>query len=346
MDNTKEERSGLLVSIILPVYNVEDYLERCIRSLENQDVPHEQYEIIVVNDGSPDNSREVVLRLMTEFNNIVFIEQENKGVSLARNAGIDRAAGGYLLFVDPDDYVAPHTFKKVMAETESVKSQVTFLTYRFLDIQGNKVREIFNEKHAGIVYTGIDAYPLSRGDGKADPDRSWGILFERNFVNKNQLRYISQIPYLEDGEFIARVMCLANRVSFNAKSFYLRTTRIGSAMNSNLFFQEHSVNGFIRAAVNLSNFRKNTSLNKNQRTFLNQPICKFVLLSLVPYTSISGLVKFKETLRKLRDVQFSNLNLDGCNNYYKVEGGFFNFSPYLFFIHRLLKAPILKIIKP
>lgn len=340
------KESEILISIVLPVYNVEEYIERCIRSIENQDIPHNSYEIIVVNDGSPDNSREVVLRLMTEFSNIVFIEQENKGVSLARNAGIDRALGSYLLFIDPDDYVEPLRFGEILKSAKYSKSQVTFLAYQFIDAAGNTVREISSEMFTDNVYVGIKAYNHSRGDGKTDPDRSWGILFEHNFIKANQLNYISQIPYLEDGEFIARVMCLATRVSFFSKSFYIRTTRIGSAMNSDLFFQERSVNGFIRAAINLSNFRKSPTLSFEQRIFLNQPICKFVLLSLIPYASLSKKSRFNVVVKRIREANFKRLDLRGCNNFYKVEGYLYNFSPYIFFLHRLLRAPLLKVIKP
>uniref|UniRef100_UPI0030DB473E glycosyltransferase family 2 protein n=1 Tax=uncultured Imperialibacter sp. TaxID=1672639 RepID=UPI0030DB473E len=101
------------LSIIVPVYNVEEYLERCVRSLEDQDIPRSDYEIIVVNDGSPDNSKEVVERLQRELSNIILINQENQGVSMARNAGIDRASGEYLVVVDPDDYVAPNSFASI-----------------------------------------------------------------------------------------------------------------------------------------------------------------------------------------------------------------------------------------
>ena len=89
------------LSIIIPIYNVAPYVERCIRSLEDQDIPKDDYEIICINDGSPDNCREIVEQLQQEFSNIILINQENQGVSMARNNGIDLSEGKYLLFVDP-----------------------------------------------------------------------------------------------------------------------------------------------------------------------------------------------------------------------------------------------------
>jgi glycosyltransferase involved in cell wall biosynthesis len=223
------------LSIILPVFNVEEYLERCIRSLEDQDLPRDLYEIIVVNDGSPDSSREVVIGLMKEFSNIILIDQENKGVSMARNAGIDRARGTYLLFVDPDDYVGSKVFGTALQIAISNNAEIVFLGYTFLDAQNHILTEQLYLEYQGQLYTGIRAYQLSRGNGKVDPDRSWAILFLKKFIKKQGLRYLSGIPYLEDGEFLARVLCQAKYCAFSDTRFYLRTTRLGSATNSRLF---------------------------------------------------------------------------------------------------------------
>ena len=93
------------LSVIIPMYNVAIYVERCLRSLEEQDIPQENYEIICINDGSPDNCSDIVRGLQFVFSNIVLLEQENQGVSMARNNGIEAATGRYILFIDPDDYV-------------------------------------------------------------------------------------------------------------------------------------------------------------------------------------------------------------------------------------------------
>src|ERR1700733_12464544 len=140
------------LSVILPVYNVEPYLERCIRSLQDQNLKNEEYEIIVVNDGSPDNSRQVALRLMNEFANIVLIEQENKGVSMARNAGVERARGLYVLFVDPDDYVLPLTLSPLLDRAIKARAEVAFLGYYFLDANGKKIAAVLHHEFKEKIY--------------------------------------------------------------------------------------------------------------------------------------------------------------------------------------------------
>jgi glycosyltransferase involved in cell wall biosynthesis len=245
-----------VLSIIIPMYNVDSFVEKCIRSLEDQDIPKDSYEIICINDGSPDRSRETVLRLMLEFSNIILIDQENQGVSHARNNGINKAVGKYLLFVDPDDYIDPGCFARTLSNSEEQQAQVSFLGFTFRNENDSVRKCVFNQKEAGNVYPGIEAYFLARGDGRTDPDRMWAILFEKEFINLHGLRYLPDVPYLEDGELIARILCLAERCIFDGRSFYQRTTRPGSATNSKLFQSEKATNGFLLAASNLKRFQQ------------------------------------------------------------------------------------------
>jgi glycosyltransferase involved in cell wall biosynthesis len=319
------------LSIILPVYNAGPYLERCINSLQDQNLPTTEYEIIVVNDGSPDNSRDVALRLQQLYSNIILINQENKGVSLARNAGIFQAQGDYLLFIDPDDYVLPNTLVDLIEQAYVLNAHVSFLGYYFLNVNGNQVAAVLHEQWTNKLYTGIEAYFLSRGNGKTDPDRSWAILYQREFMSKHELWYAERIPYLEDGEFIARVLCLAEKCIFSGSEFYMRTTRPGSATNSDLFNQERSRQGFIRAAKNLVAFSKLGRLSKKQRDFLNQPIAKFTLLSVQSCASWRAVGSIWELRRTLLNSELVRLNLNGVVPYYKKYGRLYNFSILLFF---------------
>ena len=316
------------LSIIIPVYNVEEYIEKCVLSLQQQDIPNEEYEIIIINDGSPDNSREVVLRLMKQFTNIVFIEQENKGVSLARNAGIDKATGDYILFIDPDDYVEINSFNRILNLATESNADIVFLGFTFLNIDNSIKKEIFYSEEKGKVYQGIKAYAVSRGDGRTDPDRTVAILYKTSFINNAALRFISDIPYLEDGEFIARILCLAERCVFEGNSFYIRTTRPGSATNSNLFYSEKSINGFIKAAINLKIFSTKEQLSKEQKTFMNQPIIKFVLLGMESSFHISNWRRSLATKRKLAAFNLGWLSLDCVQPPFKIYGMLYNISPF------------------
>ena len=106
------------LSIIVPVYNVENWLSRCASSLINQDLDKSEYEIIFVNDGSTDDSFEIAKKYSESYDNIILISQENKGLSAARNAGINKANGKYIWFVDSDDWIEPNIAGQLLKEAE------------------------------------------------------------------------------------------------------------------------------------------------------------------------------------------------------------------------------------
>lgn len=174
-------------------------------------------------------------------------------------------------------------------------------------------------------------YSISRGDGTTDPDRSVAILYSRDFMNKFAIRYISKIPYLEDGEFLARVMCLAERCIFEGHPFYIRTTRPGSATNSGLFYSDKAINGFFNAANNLKEFKKTHLLNKEQDNFLNQPITKFTLLIVQACTVKGYYSKYKSVKKRIKMQGLAKIEIEGCSAFYYKYGLLFNLSNDLFY---------------
>lgn len=103
----------LFLSIIIPVYNTEKFLQECLDSCLNQDFPHDQYEIICINDGSTDNSAEILLSYEKKYKNVFVVDQSNKGISPARNKAVGIANGKYLWFVDSDDFISPGFIKEL-----------------------------------------------------------------------------------------------------------------------------------------------------------------------------------------------------------------------------------------
>ena len=117
------------LSIILPVYNVEKFLPACLDSIYNQDIAEDEFEIIAVIDGSPDNSKAVLFDYSKAHKNIKVIEQENSGVSVARNNGLIHATGKYVWFIDPDDLIVKNCFKKIYESLEEYNADVFELDY-------------------------------------------------------------------------------------------------------------------------------------------------------------------------------------------------------------------------
>ncbi|UJF15261.1 glycosyltransferase [Jeotgalibaca sp. MA1X17-3] len=115
------------VSIIVPVYNVEKYLKKSIESLMNQTL--KDIEIILVNDGSTDNSLFICKQYEKKDFRIKVIDKNNGGVSSARNIGIELASGQYIGFIDPDDWIEPEMYEKMYSKIEKTKSDVCICNY-------------------------------------------------------------------------------------------------------------------------------------------------------------------------------------------------------------------------
>ncbi|MEN4759266.1 glycosyltransferase family 2 protein [Chryseobacterium sp. C39-AII1] len=129
------------VSIIVPVYNVENYLAKCLDSLVNQ--THQNMEILVVNDGSKDNSEQIIQEYAQKYpEKIKPFNKENGGLSDARNFGIDRATGDYLGFVDSDDYVTPTMFEEMVNLAEKHHSKIVICNIQKVDQNGNITQKL------------------------------------------------------------------------------------------------------------------------------------------------------------------------------------------------------------
>ena len=151
------------LSIIIPIYKVAKYVEHCIRSLEIQDISKEEYEIICVNDGSPDNCKEIVEKLQKEFSNIILINQHNQGVSVARNNAIKRTEGKYILSIDPDDYVVANSFKRILTKIEENRLDVLYFGFEILDFNKKVIWKTDYKEQSKEIFDGIEGYFAARG---------------------------------------------------------------------------------------------------------------------------------------------------------------------------------------
>lgn len=314
------------LSIIIPAYKVDGYIEKCIRSLENQDLPKDEYEIIVTNDGSPDRCREIVEGLQKEFSNIILINQENQGVSMARNNAIAVAKAEYILPIDPDDYVVPNVLKSVYENAKSRNLDVLYLAYEIFDRKGNSVWETDFESKTDIIFDGVDGYFAPRSLEMKDPDRSWAMLYKLEMLREHGIDYPKNVPFLEDGLFLGKVFTVANRVGFSSAKFYQRTIRAGSATNSKLLFSKKAINGFLLAVNDLMQFAKTIPNNSKQRGLINHVTAKFVFLPLSSCLKSNNFSDFIKIVNSLKKLGLKKIDLQGCNGTYLIYGTAYNKS--------------------
>ncbi len=198
------------LSIIVPVYNAEKWLHRCVDSLLNQNLPREDYEIILVDDGSPDGSPIICDEYQAAHAGLVrVIHQPNSGVSMARNAGLDAAVGEYVMFVDADDYIEPNCLHKIVGQVYKSNAEVLFYKHRVITEHSERID---NSVPVGITEKDIctgEYYMLNGGDVGS----IWRGLYLRKLIEKLNLRFYPNITH-QDVLFNFQIMPIVERIAF------------------------------------------------------------------------------------------------------------------------------------
>lgn len=200
-------------SVIIPVYNAEHKLKRCVESILNQNFS--DYEILLIDDGSADNSAEICKAYADRFDNIKFISKPNGGAASARNCGLDYAQGEYILFVDSDDYVSDSYFETV--GRNCLCDGLSVYTYSFLNNSEVRKRNIsdtlLNETNS--LFAVSKQMILSRLINSP-----CAKVFSRLLIEKNNLRFDEKMPVAEDFNFCLAYLFLCKTVSIYDESVY------------------------------------------------------------------------------------------------------------------------------
>ena len=214
----------MLLSIVIPVYNVEEYISKCLGSIFEEECSLHFFEVIIVNDGTKDNSMVVVNRFASLYDNIVVVNQENRGLSEARNTGLSRARGEYIWFVDSDDYIEQGSLASILSIIDQQSSDV-------LICDGT----LFSEGHTINTETSLTPGVEVSGQYFFCSNRTysvWRYLFRREFLLLFNLKFRSGI-YHEDGDFLTRLFAYANTVVYLPLKIYnYDAGRVGSIMNT------------------------------------------------------------------------------------------------------------------
>ena len=223
-------RPDIRVSIVVPIYNVEAYLPRCVDSLLGQDMP--DIEILLVDDGSPDGCGTLCDAYAARDARVQAFHKPNGGLSDARNYGLDRARGTYVLFVDSDDYLEPDACSSLLADAAAAPDMVIGKTLpEFSSAAMERFERIAANRFAcHVPYTGRD-YLTGCLEGGALRVEVWRTLYRRAFLVENDLRFCKGIAH-EDEEFTPRALLAAQTVVLTDHAFYhYDNTRMGSIMN-------------------------------------------------------------------------------------------------------------------
>ena len=200
------------LSIIVPVYNCEKFLEKCVKSIQSQTVSG--IEILLVNDGSTDSSLSICRSFALEDLRIRVFNQQNSGQSRARNVGLENANGEYIAFVDSDDWVDSDYFEKLISACDKHEADVAC---------GSIIRERKYSNKFRINYTSENIYvsPQEKIDAAKVPDMCyvWNKVYRRSFLDFIELKFIDGM-YFEDVDFVTRAIYYSNKIVTVPGTYY------------------------------------------------------------------------------------------------------------------------------
>lgn len=214
-----------LISIIVPTYNVEKYIRTCIESILDQ--TYRNIEVIIVNDGSTDQSLAVISDLICSHHNIKVINQKNQGVSVARNTGIDAATGKYIAFVDADDKIKPDFVSSLYQIADKTGADIVRGSFR--DFNGNIPKGWVPDFN---VPTNCGTIVLDQFLSSNISFVVWSSIYRLDFINSNHIRFTPGILF-EDADFTIRAYMLAKLVATSPEPNYAyRINRPGSQLTT------------------------------------------------------------------------------------------------------------------
>lgn len=214
----KEKKFGK-VSIIIPVYNTEPFLEKCLQSVLNQ--TYQNIEVIVVNDGSTDNSGNIIRKYAGSDSRIKVIEQKNAGVSAARNCGVEHADGDYITFIDGDDYVGITYIEKCVNRAEMCDAEVVISGYTSVDFVSKKEKKVVPDSYVRFADESW-AYRICS---------TWGRLYRRDIWENLELRFPVGVR-AEDVSLTYMVNAVCDKIAIESSGEYYYVQHGNSAMHS------------------------------------------------------------------------------------------------------------------
>lgn len=307
------------LSIIIPIYNVEQWIERCIDSCLQIEMVTDTFEIILVDDGSTDNSGKIADRYAIYHNNITVIHRPNGGLSVARNTGIHHAKGKYIWFVDSDDWIEPKYVAALIYEAIEADVDICCFGLKLAFEDGRlESYSIVSKLIPGQVVSG-ETFVSAVGM----PPAAWAAFYKRSFLTEKKFTFMENI-YHEDYEFTTRAYAIADRIVYNDVVIYNYYQRSGSIMKSSQGYKRAA--DLLKIADSLHSFQ-NTYFEKRASLwhYFDQKISFIVSQSLAYYRPQYF------PLKVYTQKPYFPLKYRGHNSFKeKIKYTLINFSPRLY----------------
>lgn len=247
------------VSVIVPVYNVEKYITKCLNSLINQTL--DDLEIIVVNDGSKDGSEEIIKEFKKSHKNIIYVKKENGGLSSARNFGLLYATGEYIAFLDSDDYVDRTLYQKMYEKAKATNSDYVECDFYWMypDHQKHDIGYRYKDKKEMFAKARVVA---------------WNKLIKRGLITDNKLQFPEGL-YYEDIEFFYKLLPHINKFAFVEEPLIYYVQRENSIVNK----QDHRTKQIFIILDNVINYYKENGIYEEYEKEIEYTYTRLLLCS-------------------------------------------------------------------
>lgn len=266
------------LSIIITLYKSEAYIRKCLDSIFVQDIPRSKYEVIVVDDGSPDKSADIVSSYSKQFQNLKLIVQENKGLAEARNVGLRHAIGKYVRFVDPDDYIESHGNSMLLRKMEEEDLDMLRFDYTMVNETYETLPDFKSQKYKDYRDKITDGKTFL-GGRLGFECFVWAFIYRKQIITANSLYFISG-TYFDDVHWLPIVLQHAKRVTSVRKKLLYYLQRPGSLVK---VVDETSMLNMIDGQLRIIDLFINQIANDNSRQV------KRWYLSMLAHTVISVL---------------------------------------------------------
>lgn len=277
-----------IISIIIPVYNVQDYLPECLDSLVKQ--TKNEFEVILINDGSTDNSLNICKEYKNKLSNCLIIEQKNQGVSAARNRGIFESSGEYIYFLDSDDILNIHFIETLAKEIKLIKHEVFIFGYNKINANGKQINEIIPKNEVEIQKNEnfenlFDS--LNCGLGLA----VWDKIIKASLIKDNLIKF-KKMRNAEDFVFCLEIYSKAKTIKVLKLNLYNYRIQLEGKRNDNYDLPQNHMIAMDKLMELVQNYN-----NENIDKFISKTAV--IWFSIVNPLNIStfGKLKFNEKIK-------------------------------------------------
>lgn len=218
------------VSIIIPVYNAAGYLDKCIESVLSQ--THSDLDVIIVNDGSTDTSADVISKYLSD-SRVVYIEQENAGVSAALNRGMDCASGEFITFIGNDDYLEPEMYEKMLHALKTEDADMSVCDFNLVYEDGRDKQAKYSKLKNETIDLKNDLYRYFTKCcvNPRSNNYVWSRLYKTEIIKKSKVRF-EKLSIGEDTLFNFKLLAHTNKVVLIENGFYNYLQRAGSVVHN------------------------------------------------------------------------------------------------------------------